>query len=127
MVNSLKNPLALLRSHSPNIFFNPLHTDSEEISPFAFFLFLPTCYSDEMLVDGSEYDVTSSPFLFPDHKFGIDFDHQHGIVKMIWQANKYTHCVLCLILLVKIFANLGCLFKSIVLLPCLYSLSKRLL
>ena len=75
-------------------FFNPPHKDTEDISPFAFVLFLPTCSSDGTLVDGSEYDVTSGPFLFPDHKFGINFDHQHGIVKMIWQANKYTHCTM---------------------------------
>jgi hypothetical protein len=31
---------------------------------------------------------------FPDHAIGINFDHQHGIVKMIWQANKYKHCTL---------------------------------
>ena len=75
-------------------FFNPPHIDSEDISQFAFVLFLPTRSSDGTLVDGGEYDVTSGPFLFPDHKFGIDFDHQHGIVKMIWQANKYTHCTM---------------------------------
>ena len=75
-------------------FFNPPHIDSEDISQFAFVLFLPTRSSDGTLVDGAEYDVTSGPFLFPDHKFGIDFDHQHGIVKMIWQANKYTHCTM---------------------------------
>ncbi|KAI7959007.1 hypothetical protein MJO28_002798 [Puccinia striiformis f. sp. tritici] len=25
------------------------------------------------------------------HKFGIKFDHQHGIVEMIWKANQYRH------------------------------------
>jgi len=75
-------------------FFNPPHIDSEDISQFAFVLFLPTRSSDGTLVDDSEFDITSGPFLFPDHKFGIDFDHQHGIVKMIWQANKYTHCTM---------------------------------
>ncbi|KNZ64386.1 hypothetical protein VP01_1035g1 [Puccinia sorghi] len=75
-------------------FFNPPHKDTEDISPFAFVLFLPTCSSDGTLVDGSEYDDTSGPLLFPDHKFGIKFYHQHGIVKMIWQANKYTQCTM---------------------------------
>ncbi|KNZ49483.1 hypothetical protein VP01_4990g1, partial [Puccinia sorghi] len=46
------------------------------------------------LVDGSGYDVTTVPFFFPDHKFGIEFDPQNGIFKMIWQANKYTHCTM---------------------------------
>ncbi|KNZ54155.1 hypothetical protein VP01_3027g4 [Puccinia sorghi] len=70
--------------------FSDLSYDSDDISQFNFFLFLSTCSSNGTLVNGSEYDVTSGPFLFPDHKFGIDFDHQHGIFKMIWQANKYT-------------------------------------
>jgi hypothetical protein len=37
----------------------------------------------------SGYDITGGKFVFPDHAIGINFDHQHGIVKMIWQANKY--------------------------------------
>jgi hypothetical protein len=77
-----------------NEFFNPPHTDTEDISPFAFVLFLPTSTSDYTLVDSSQYDITSGPFIFPDHRIGINFDHQHGIVKMIWQANKYTHCTM---------------------------------
>ncbi|KNZ62075.1 hypothetical protein VP01_1316g2, partial [Puccinia sorghi] len=55
--------------------FSDLSYDSEDISQFAF-------------------EVNSCPFLFPDHKFGIEFDHQNGIVKMIWQANKYRHCTI---------------------------------
>ena len=77
-----------------NGFFNPPHKDKDDISEYAFVLFLPTRSSDGSLVDSSEYDITSGPFIFPDHKFGINFDQQHGIVKMIWQANKYTHCTM---------------------------------
>ena len=77
-----------------NSFFNPPHKDKDDISQYAFVLFLPTCSSDGSLVDSSKYDITSGPFIFPDHKFGINFDQQHGIVKMIWQANKYTHCTM---------------------------------
>jgi hypothetical protein len=77
-----------------NGFFNPPHKDKDDISKFAFVLFLPTRTSDYTLVDSSDYDIKSGPFIFPDHKFGINFDHQHGIVKMIWQANKYTHCTM---------------------------------
>ncbi|KNZ63580.1 hypothetical protein VP01_11252g1, partial [Puccinia sorghi] len=36
----------------------------EDISLFSFVLFLPNFCSDGTLVDGSEYDVTSGPFLF---------------------------------------------------------------
>ncbi|KNZ50844.1 hypothetical protein VP01_4210g2 [Puccinia sorghi] len=69
MVNFLKTPLSLLISHSPKIlFFKP-----------------PPPH-------GFEYDVTSGLFLFHDNEFGIDFDYQHGILKMIWKAKKYTHC-----------------------------------
>jgi len=75
-------------------FFNPPHEDTDDISQFAFTLFIPTRSSDGTLVDDSEYDIKSGPFIFPDHRFGIDFDHQHGIVKMIWQANKYSHCTM---------------------------------
>ena len=90
-----KIPLAPLISPSLlRVFSTPPHIDSEDISQFAFVLFLPTCSSDGTLVDDSKFDITSGPFLFPYHKFGIDFDHQHGIVKMIWQANKYTHCTM---------------------------------
>jgi len=77
-----------------NGFFNPPHKDKDDISQYAFVLFLPTRSSDGSLVDSSKYDITSGPFIFPDHKFGINFDQQHGIVKMIWQANKYTHCTM---------------------------------
>ena len=75
-------------------FFNPPHEDTDDISQFAFALFIPTRSSDGTLVDDSEYDIKSGPFIFPDHRFGIDFDHQHGIVKMIWQANRYSHCTM---------------------------------
>ncbi|KNZ63756.1 hypothetical protein VP01_11057g1, partial [Puccinia sorghi] len=62
--------------------FSTPQKNTEDISQFAFVLFLSTCSSDGSLVDGSEYDITSGPLLFPDHKF------------------------------VKIFADLGCLSKS---------------
>ncbi|KNZ44312.1 hypothetical protein VP01_929g4 [Puccinia sorghi] len=54
---------------SYKFFEPPPHIDSEDIYQFTF------------------YDVTSGPFRFPDHKFGTEFDHQHGIFKMIWKAN----------------------------------------
>jgi hypothetical protein len=78
-----------------NQFFNPPHKDKEDISEYAFALFLPSSAKDGTLVNSSlGYDVSSGQFVFPDHRFGIDFDHQHGVVKMIWQANKYTHCTM---------------------------------
>ncbi|KAI9622275.1 hypothetical protein H4Q26_015313 [Puccinia striiformis f. sp. tritici PST-130] len=76
-------------------FFNPPHTDDQDISQYAFVLFLPTSLRTGRLASpNSSYDITSGPFIFPDHKVGINFEHQHGIVKMIWQANKYKHCTL---------------------------------
>jgi hypothetical protein len=76
-------------------FFNPPHVDDKDISDFAFVLFLPTYSSTGMLAPpDSGYDVSAGSFVFPDHKLGINFDKQHGIVKMIWQANKYKHCTL---------------------------------
>lgn len=78
-----------------NGFFNPPHVDNADISDYAFVLFLPT-FSDTgaLAPPDSGYDVRAGPFVFPDHQIGIDFDNQHGIVKMIWQANKYKHCTL---------------------------------
>jgi hypothetical protein len=73
-------------------FYNPPHIDKKDVSQYASALFIPTCLSDGSLADSSEYDVTSGPFIVPDHQFGINFDAQHGIVKMVWQANRYTHC-----------------------------------
>jgi len=75
-------------------FFNPPHKDSDDISEYAFVLWLPTLSSDGSLTDSPDYDITSGPFIFPDHKIGIDFDQTPGIVKMIWQANKYRHCTM---------------------------------
>ncbi|KNZ48000.1 hypothetical protein VP01_5981g1, partial [Puccinia sorghi] len=92
-----------------NSFFNPL--DSEDISQFAFLLFIPTCSFDVNFVDGSEYDVTSGPFLFPDHKLGIDFDHLHGILKMIWHSNKDFHTWGIILIPPKYFCRLGMSLK----------------
>ncbi|KNZ51848.1 hypothetical protein VP01_3787g2 [Puccinia sorghi] len=38
--------------------------------------------------------ATMLSHFFPDHKLGIKFDHQHGIVKMVWKSNKYKNCTL---------------------------------
>jgi hypothetical protein len=81
-------------TYTTNGFFNPPHKDTDDISEYSFALFLPTRTSDYSLVNSSEYDIKSGPFIFPDHKISINFDHQHGIVKMIWKANKYTHCTM---------------------------------
>jgi len=76
-------------------FFNPPHVDTSDVSDFAFVLFLPTYSSTGSLAPpDSGYDIRGGPFVFPDYMTGINFDHQHGIVKMIWQANKYKHCTL---------------------------------
>ncbi|KNZ45291.1 hypothetical protein VP01_828g1, partial [Puccinia sorghi] len=76
-------------------FFNPPHVDKKDISEFAFVLFLPTFSADGKLAPPSSgYNISSGPFIFPDHQFGIDFSHQKGVVKMIWQANKYKHCTM---------------------------------
>ncbi|KAI7934376.1 hypothetical protein MJO28_017093 [Puccinia striiformis f. sp. tritici] len=58
-------------------------------------MFLPTYSATGKLAPpGTNYNVSGGPFVFPDHKFGIKFNHQHGIVKMIWKANQYRHCTL---------------------------------
>ncbi|KNZ56717.1 hypothetical protein VP01_2338g6, partial [Puccinia sorghi] len=74
----------------------PPHVDSENISKLAFVLFLPTCSSDGTVVNGPAYNVTSDPLMFPHHKSGIEFDHQHGIFKISGKPID-THTVLCLI------------------------------
>ncbi|KNZ50186.1 hypothetical protein VP01_4555g2, partial [Puccinia sorghi] len=56
-----------------NVLFNPPHKYKDDISQYAFVLWLATCSSFGSL-------------------FGIEFNQKHGILKMIWQANKYTHC-----------------------------------
>jgi hypothetical protein len=68
-------------TYTTNGFFNPPQKDTDNISEYAFSLFLPTRTSDQSLVNSSEYDIKSGPFIFPDHKIFINFDHQHGIVK----------------------------------------------
>ena len=76
-------------------FFNHPHIDKKDISPFAFVLFLPTYSSDGRLAPPeSGYDITGGKFCFADYATGINFDYQHGVVKIIWQANKYKHCTL---------------------------------
>ncbi|KAH9444941.1 hypothetical protein Pst134EB_025193 [Puccinia striiformis f. sp. tritici] len=78
-----------------NNFFNPPHIDKGDISDYAFVMFLPTYSATGKLAPpDSNYDVSGGPFVFPDHPFGIKFNHQHGIVKMIWKANEYRHCTL---------------------------------
>jgi hypothetical protein len=78
-----------------NGFFDSPHTDDEDISEYAFAMFLPTLSLDGSLITKpSTYDISSGPFVFPDHKIGIDFDQQFGVVKMAWQANKIKHCTL---------------------------------
>ncbi|KAI7949936.1 hypothetical protein MJO28_008757 [Puccinia striiformis f. sp. tritici] len=68
-------------------FFYCPYTNDEDISDFAFTLFLPTHSEDGRLVSSTDkYDVSSGPFIFPDYKFGIEFN-KNSIVKMIWQAN----------------------------------------
>ncbi|KAI9628829.1 hypothetical protein KEM48_011366 [Puccinia striiformis f. sp. tritici PST-130] len=63
-----------------------------DLSDYAFVMFLPTYSATGKLAPpDSNYNVSGGPFVFPDHKFGIKFDHQHGIVEMIWKANQYRH------------------------------------
>jgi hypothetical protein len=76
-------------------FFNPPHIDEEDISEYAFAMWVPTHSADGRLVcDPSTYDISSGPFVFPDYQFGINFDHQFGVVKMIWKANHVKHCTM---------------------------------
>jgi hypothetical protein len=76
-------------------FFNPPHTNDEDISDYAFLIFLPTLSSDGSLIsDASAYNVSLGPFVFPDHKIGTDFDGQFGVVKMVWRANQVKHCTM---------------------------------
>ncbi|KAI9629023.1 hypothetical protein KEM48_011213 [Puccinia striiformis f. sp. tritici PST-130] len=66
------------KNNNPNCSPTPEEVASaykNDLSDYAFVMFLPT------------YSAT-------DHKFGIKFDHQHGIVEMIWKANQYRHCTL---------------------------------
>ncbi|PLW28468.1 hypothetical protein PCASD_23306 [Puccinia coronata f. sp. avenae] len=64
-----------------NGFFNPPHTNDEDISKYAFAMFLPTLLSDGSLItEPSTYNISSGPFVFPDRKIGIDFDQQFGVI-----------------------------------------------
>ncbi|KAA1065179.1 hypothetical protein PGT21_030707 [Puccinia graminis f. sp. tritici] len=78
-----------------NNFFNPPHKDHNDMSKWAFVMFIPI-YSATGKLAGpdSGYDLKGGPFVFPSFHTGISFDKQHGIVRMIWQANKYRHCTL---------------------------------
>jgi hypothetical protein len=86
---------------SPNLtfttsgLFNPPHVDSQDISDFAFVLFVPININDGTLISKSDdYGVTGEEFVFPDYNCGIDLSEEPSIVKMVWRAREVCHCTL---------------------------------
>ncbi|POV98613.1 hypothetical protein PSHT_13928 [Puccinia striiformis] len=76
-------------------FFNNPHEDDQDISVFAFALFLPHDKVKGTLADPTTgYNVTGGPFVVPDYRFGIDFTKQKGVVKLLWASKKIQHCTL---------------------------------
>ncbi|PLW29358.1 hypothetical protein PCANC_21066 [Puccinia coronata f. sp. avenae] len=69
-------------------FLNHPHCDTEDISEFAFGLFIPISKETGQLVDlMDDYHFAGGSFVFPDFKFGLDFSRHKGISL---QINKRT-------------------------------------
>jgi hypothetical protein len=74
---------------------NHPHCDTEDISEFAFGLFIPISKETGQLVDlTDDYHFAGGSFVLPDFKCGLDFSRHKGIVKMVWRAKDYRRCTL---------------------------------
>jgi hypothetical protein len=86
---------------SPNLtfttdgFFNSPHFDKEDISEFAFGLFIPV-HKNDWTIDPSadSSKLTGGQFVFPDYRCGIDFAKHNGFVKVVWRSKEVRHCTL---------------------------------
>ncbi|KAA1117511.1 hypothetical protein PGT21_010249 [Puccinia graminis f. sp. tritici] len=83
---------------SPNLtfttdgFFNSPHFDKDDISEFAFGLFIPVNKNDWTIADSSK--LKGGEFVFPDYRCGIDFAKHDGFVKLVWRSKEVRHCTL---------------------------------
>lgn len=76
-------------------FHNSVHADKNDLSLYAFGLWLPVFTKDWKLASFSQgFKSLSGPFMFPDYGFGIRFDQHDGPVRMIWPASTIRHCTL---------------------------------
>ncbi|EFP84979.2 uncharacterized protein PGTG_11148 [Puccinia graminis f. sp. tritici CRL 75-36-700-3] len=78
-----------------NGFFNPPHCDDEDLSEFAFGLFIPVNKSDWSIARSERpTKLNGGQFVFPDYRCGIDFSKHDGFVKVVWRAKEVRHCTL---------------------------------
>ncbi|KAA1087915.1 hypothetical protein PGTUg99_024526 [Puccinia graminis f. sp. tritici] len=76
-------------------FFNPPHCDTQDLSEFAFGLFLPVNSHDWLIPTSRTHSTLSGgAFVFPDYRCGIDFSKHHGFVKLVWRAREVRHATL---------------------------------
>ncbi|EFP92120.1 uncharacterized protein PGTG_17425 [Puccinia graminis f. sp. tritici CRL 75-36-700-3] len=76
-------------------FFNPPHCDRQDLSEFAFGLFLPVNRHDWSVPTLSTHsNLSGGAFVFPDYRCGIDFSKHHVFVKLVWRAHEVRHCTL---------------------------------
>ncbi|EFP94134.1 uncharacterized protein PGTG_20204 [Puccinia graminis f. sp. tritici CRL 75-36-700-3] len=76
-------------------FFNPPHCDTQDLSEFAFGIFLPVNKHDLSPATGpTQSNSSAGAFVFPDYRCGIDFAKANGIVKLVWRAREARHCTL---------------------------------
>ncbi|KNZ44802.1 hypothetical protein VP01_87g5 [Puccinia sorghi] len=74
-----------------NSFFYLPPVDKKDLLDYDFVFFLPTYLANGNLAPPD--NITGGPFVFPDNKLGINFDHQLGIFKRVWKAKKNTNIV----------------------------------
>ncbi|KAA1127348.1 hypothetical protein PGTUg99_035467 [Puccinia graminis f. sp. tritici] len=86
---------------SPNLtfttdrFFNAPHRDEEDLSDFAFGLFVPVNKNDWSPSNSNgPPELDGGQFVFPDYRCGIDFSQHDGFVKVVWRAKEVRHCTL---------------------------------
>ncbi|KAA1121246.1 hypothetical protein PGTUg99_028361 [Puccinia graminis f. sp. tritici] len=78
-----------------NGFFNSPHCDEDDISEFAFGLFIPVNKNDWSIAKTERpTKLNGGQFVFPDYRCGIDFSNHDGFVKVVWRAKEVRHCTL---------------------------------
>ncbi|EFP89691.1 uncharacterized protein PGTG_15654 [Puccinia graminis f. sp. tritici CRL 75-36-700-3] len=78
-----------------NRFFNSPHCDKDDLSEFAFGMFIPvnrTNWSIGGLMSPSR--LSGGQFVFPNYRVGIDFSKHDGFVKLVWRSKEVRHCTL---------------------------------
>jgi hypothetical protein len=78
-----------------NRFFNSPHRDPDDLSEFAFGMFIPvnrTDFASGGITNPSA--LSGGQFVFPDYRVGIDFSKHNGFVKLVWRSKEVRHCTL---------------------------------